>query len=168
MGALTLTSEIVKTLKGRVLRVWRNKHEFTEGRKENLKSKGTLCKAKKPARARCIWERMRSSWPLCVGVREGGGTEVRRWGYTIRETWDVKGPHTPAKEFEFILKTLERQKKPHTRDETQLDFIFRKITWAPRWQIDFVSNASSNWLVMRAGKTMLRKTMWSLMSGLSA
>ena len=136
--------------------------------KGKSRKQGHLVKARNRARAQCVWERMRRSWPLCAGVREGGGAEVRRWGYTSREKWDVKGPHSPAKEFEFILKTLERQKKPHAREETQLDFVFRKITWAPRWQIDFVSNAGSKWLVMRAGKTMLRKTMWSLMSGLSA
>lgn len=55
----------------------------------------------------------------------------------------LKGPVHPAKEFEFILKALGRQKKFHIRVETQLDLVFRNVTRAPRWPIEFMSNASS-------------------------
>lgn len=56
----------------------------------------------------------------------------------------VEGPVHRARESELVWKALGRQKKSHVREETPSDFVFRKITQAPRWQIDFTSNASSN------------------------
>lgn len=56
----------------------------------------------------------------------------------------VEGPVHPAGESEFILKAPGRQKKSQVREETKSDLVFRKITQAPGWQIDFMSNASSN------------------------
>ena len=46
--------------------------------KGKSRKQGHLVKARNRARAQCVWERMRRSWPLCAGVREGGGAEVRR------------------------------------------------------------------------------------------
>ena len=56
------------------------KKQVRAHRTETGKSRkhGHLVQARNRARAQCVWERMRSSWPLCAGVREGGGAEVRR------------------------------------------------------------------------------------------
>lgn len=50
-GALTLTSEIVKTLKRRVLRVWRNRVRVHRMEKEKSRKKGHLVQGQEPCKS---------------------------------------------------------------------------------------------------------------------
>ena len=92
--------------------------------KESCKSKVYLGKSKKFPGV-CVW----GQGKLGEG-RQEDERQMSRWKVLCTVSGSLK-------------KALGRQKKSHTREET-MDLVFRKITPAPRWQIDFMSNASSN------------------------
>lgn len=143
----------------RIVRDWKNKLEIAEWRKDKGKSRKQehRVEGQESGKSWTFLEKNKKFPGVHVWGQEVGGGEARRRPRPCR-----------AREAEFILKAAGRQKKCRVREKTQSNLVFRKITQAPRWQIDFMSNASSDWLVMRAWRTAWRKTVWSPVSGLSS